>query len=150
MNSKMNGDITFHKTVYICHHCISHNSINKYDLKKHFEKKKKCIAFNDLSYGEARILSLDKKYIFLFDYSKLTFDDCKYIINHYCYTKNYIYEDFRNMDNKVHHEVKEDKDVKYNGRKSNKEESEEEELKEGEEVKKKKKYKVKRRKQLHP
>jgi hypothetical protein len=80
--------------IYICHHCIRYHTPNKADLERHLNKKKQCKQFNDISFDEAYILSLDRKYTFLFDVENLTHNDFKFIIDNYTYDRNYIYENF--------------------------------------------------------
>lgn len=142
----MTKKITFRKTLHICHRCLTYKTTNTTDLRRHYGKKNPCVDHNNLSQKDALILSEEKRYVFLFDYTKLIVPDYKYIVTNYCHSINYIYEDFRNI-KKSGEEAKDEIQEESNEEKSE-EESSEEETKEGEEVKKKKKYKVKRRKQL--
>jgi hypothetical protein len=64
------------------------------DMKKHFERKKECHCMNLVSYENAKILTLSKKFIFSFDYTKLLKDDFLYIIKNFNGYDNKIDEDF--------------------------------------------------------
>ena len=81
-------------TLYICHYCIDYKTPSKMDMKKHFERKKECHCMNLVSYENAKILTLSKKFIFSFDYTKLLKDDFLYIIKNFNGYDNKIDEDF--------------------------------------------------------
>ena len=82
------------KTIYICHYCVEYKTPSKMDMKKHFERKKECHCMNLVSYENAKILTLSKKFIFSFDYTKLLKDDFLYIIKNFNGYDNKIDEDF--------------------------------------------------------
>ncbi len=85
------------KTYYICHYCFKHFTINKYDIKKHFDRKKKCICSTIIPYEECKKLSLTKKFIFTFEIETLTHDDLLFITTHYTDTENFINSNFRQI-----------------------------------------------------
>ncbi len=83
------------KTNYICHYCMDYITINLKDIKKHVNRKNKCKCNTLLSYEEASLLSVTKKFIFLFDPIELIKDDYIFIIKNYTNDKNIIYKDFK-------------------------------------------------------
>ncbi len=84
-------------TIHICHYCIRYMTPKKGDMKKHLEKKTKCqlryIPSKMISFEEASIMSLNKKYCFDFDYTTLSTDDFIYLLNKYNEQINYIHFD---------------------------------------------------------
>jgi hypothetical protein len=82
------------KNLYICHYCVDYKTPSKMDMKKHFNKKKACHCMNLLPYEKAKLLTLSKKFIFTFDYSKLLKDDFLYIVKNFNCYENKIDENF--------------------------------------------------------
>ncbi len=85
------------KTFYICHYCADYKTPSKMDMKKHFQKKKECQCMNILSYEKAKLLTLSKKFIFSFDYTRLIKDDFLYIVKNFNSFENKIDENFRKV-----------------------------------------------------
>lgn len=81
-------------TIYICHHCIDYKSKYKYDMEKHLNKKKPCNSNTNISYEEAKLITLNKKYNFYFNYCNLSQNDFNTIINKYTDKENNIYENW--------------------------------------------------------
>lgn len=98
----MENKIKFTNNCYhICYFCLQYKSTRKGDLEKHLIKNKKCTLtytpFEMLNFEKASELSLNNRYIFLFDHSKLLFNDYIYIVNNFREKINYIkYEDIIN------------------------------------------------------
>ncbi len=80
--------------VYICHYCITYITHSKKDLRKHFLRKNKCECSTLKNYEESKMLSMNKSFIFTFDYKNLLKDDFIYIITNYVDKINYIHKDF--------------------------------------------------------
>ncbi len=80
--------------VYICHYCITYITHSKKDLRKHFLRKNKCECSTLKNYEESKMLSMNKSFIFTFDYNNLLKDDFIYIITNYVDKINYIHKDF--------------------------------------------------------
>ncbi len=84
-----------YKTYYICHYCIDYKTINLKDIKKHVNRKNKCKCCTLLSFEQASLLSVTKKFIFTFNINELIKDDLIFIITNYCEQKNMIYKNFK-------------------------------------------------------
>ena len=52
-------------------------------MHKHFNRKNKCKESIEISYDDAKFLTINKKYIFLFNPVILTNDDYIFIIKNY-------------------------------------------------------------------
>jgi hypothetical protein len=87
------------KTYYICHYCVDYITVNLKDIKKHVNRKNKCKCSTLLSFDEASLLSINKKFIFLFDNCELIRDDYIFIVKNYTNNKNIIKKDFKNIEN---------------------------------------------------
>ncbi len=85
------------QTLYICHYCVDYKTSSKMDMKKHFDRKKKCQCMNLVSYENAKLLTLSKKFHFTFDYTHLLKDDFLYIIKNFNCYENVIHENFYKM-----------------------------------------------------
>ncbi len=98
----MENKIKFTNNCYhICYFCLNYKSTRKGDLEKHLNKNKKCqltyIPVEMMDFEKAAQLSLNNRYFFLFDHSKLLFNDYIYIVNNFREPLNYIkYEDVIN------------------------------------------------------
>ncbi len=79
---------------YICHYCCDYMTKNRKDMKKHFQRKNNCKCLSLFSYDEAKLLTLSKTFIFLFDPSKLNISELNYIINNYTKEMNLVNNDF--------------------------------------------------------
>ncbi len=92
MDNKSSNNTSY--PLYICYYCLQYKTHKKNDMEKHLQKKKRCqltyTPYKIFDFEEAYKLSLNNKYYFLFDYSKLTFKDYIYIINKFHETVNYI------------------------------------------------------------
>ena len=75
---------------YICHHCCNYRTNKLKDIKQHINRKNKCKSLNSISYEDASLLSINKKFIFKFDISILSKNDHLYIIQNYINPINYI------------------------------------------------------------
>ncbi len=73
--------------IHICHYCLSYRTYRRNDIKKHYEKNKKCqlnyIPDKMITFEEAFQLSQNKRYYFNFDYSNFTIDDYAFLVTHY-------------------------------------------------------------------
>jgi hypothetical protein len=108
LHSVRSKDRTKSEVLYhICHYCCDYITPYKKNITYHFEKKHKCNCSTLLSYDDAKILSISKRYNIHFDISKLIKDDFIYIVNHYTNQLNYIYEDFKKDEKKKLIQVKE-------------------------------------------
>jgi hypothetical protein len=87
----MNNKHTYH----ICHYCVEYKTRFNRDMHKHFYRKNRCDCNTLLSYEESKLLTLHKKYVFLFDPVNLIKDDYLFIINNYNDQINYIYPNFK-------------------------------------------------------
>ncbi len=80
---------------YICHYCIDYKTSNRKDMVKHFNRKCNCKCNNPaISYENAEILTLSKKFYFHMDINTLFRNDLIFIINHYCNEENHIYDNY--------------------------------------------------------
>jgi hypothetical protein len=85
------------KSYYICHYCFIYITINKSDIKKHFNKKKKCKCLTTTSYEDCKNLSINKKFICNFDIDNLSQSDLQYICIHYNDLENMIDLNYKNI-----------------------------------------------------
>ncbi len=83
------------KELYICHYCVDYITNNENSMKKHYQRKNKCNCFSKLLYEMAENLSLNKKFIFTFNYSNLFKNDILFIINHYTNKYNVIHKNYK-------------------------------------------------------
>ncbi len=91
---KEDGSLINHPYLYICHFCLQYKTNKRNDMNKHLTKMKKCqltyIPHKMLTFETSANASLNKRFYFLFDHSKLTFQDYIYIVNHFHNPINYI------------------------------------------------------------
>ncbi len=85
------------KTYYICHYCFIYITFNTTDIRRHFDRKRKCKCFTLIPYEECEKLSVNRKYIFSFDIETLTQDDLIFITTHYTNSENLINQNFRKI-----------------------------------------------------
>ncbi len=73
--------------LHICHYCLNYKTYRKNDIKKHYEKNKKCqlnyIPDKMITFEEAFQLSQNKRYYFNFDNTNFTIDDYAFLVTHY-------------------------------------------------------------------
>ncbi len=86
---------------YICHYCVEYKTSIRKDMVKHFNRKIKCNCNSIISYENAKILTLSKKYYFYININNLSNNDLLFIVNHYNETNNHIYSNFKNIDLKI-------------------------------------------------
>ncbi len=88
--------------LYICHYCCDYYTNNKTDLRRHYERMRKCNCNNLLtSYENSCFLSLNKRFIFDKDFNFKNFkrDDILFIITNYTDDVNYIRKDYKKIKN---------------------------------------------------
>jgi hypothetical protein len=101
---------------YICHYCIDHRTPNRKDMIKHLNRKNNCKCNNPIvSYETAKLLTLSKKYYFHININELMRNDLLFIINHYCYEENHIYDNYyqsimNNINSNKKEEIKEEEE----------------------------------------
>jgi hypothetical protein len=133
----MENKIKFTNNCYhICYFCLQYKSTRKGDLEKHLSKNKKCTLtytpVDMMDFEKAAQLSLNNRYFFLFDHSKLLFNDYIYIVNNFRDKINYIkYEDVINsntyLKNNIERIKKEErKNIKNEVQEENQDENQEE------------------------
>lgn len=81
---------------YICHYCADYMTDSRGDMKKHFSRKIKCYCLTIIPYENAKDLTLNKKFNFKLNISKLEKNDKLFIINNYNAKYNVIDENFKN------------------------------------------------------
>ncbi len=98
--------------LHICHYCLNYRTYRKNDVKKHYEKKKQCqlnyIPNKNLTFEEAYLLSINKRYYINFDHTNFTLEDYVFLINYYQEEFNFIEkEDFYEKKYKNYNKKKE-------------------------------------------
>ncbi len=83
------------KTYYICHYCNDYITVYLKDIKKHINRKNKCKCCTLLSFEQASLLSVTKKFTFTFNINELIKDDFIFIATNYCNIKNIINKNFK-------------------------------------------------------
>ncbi len=92
------------KSYYICHHCCNYCTYNKTDMKRHQEKKNRCLCNNTLNnFDDACVLTLGKRYIFdkNIQIDNLDKSDLLYIVTNYNDNINIIPKIFKQK--KINH-----------------------------------------------
>ncbi len=83
---------------YICHYCVDYKTQNRKDMVKHVNRKINCKCNNPiLSYEDAKLLTLSKRFYFHINIDELMRNELLFIINHYCNQENHIYSNYKNI-----------------------------------------------------
>ncbi len=102
---------TLMSVLHICHYCIDYSTKHRKDMLKHFERKNRCQKQNEISYEDAKQLTISKKFYFYIDFNEITKKDIIFILNTTNKKINYIDDNYLNQIYKIY-EIKENEDKK--------------------------------------